>query len=391
MKKIVLSTLAALTLGSVVANASALKLYQDENGQVFTSPAEGRTLIKTSDTPTYAKASKLKFSGVHYIGLTSKDLKDGDRTTNFEVRRNYLQVKAYLLEDPKSYFRVTLDTSYDAKHDGHADIYAKYMYLYLNDVLPSTGVEIGMAHRPWIDYEEHQSWLTRSVSKVFAESSEAGHLTNSADLGVNFKTKTPYFTSEVGLFNGEGYHGENEYDDDDNVTASIGKGLSTEWRFTAALLGNGKVHRKATKDTYFDASFYGQYNVENAKNDGKTYKIYGLHTVYNTPVYLVSGQYVVADSNQEDTTDFNGKGFSINGEYRFGEEKEFSLVGRYDYWKNENTTTSATSEEKNYIYGAAYQQNKNVKWLVTGQTYYVVGTDDEKDYNSLMVTTEVHW
>lgn len=45
MKKIILSAVTALTLGSVAANASDIKLYQDANGQVFTSAAEGRTLL----------------------------------------------------------------------------------------------------------------------------------------------------------------------------------------------------------------------------------------------------------------------------------------------------------------------------------------------------------
>lgn len=363
MKKIIFSTLAALTLSSTILNAS-------------------------ETTPVFAKASKLKFSGVHYLGFTYKD-KNSEKTQNFEVRRNYLQVKAYLLENPKSYLRVTLDTSYDAKNDGHADIYAKYMYLYMDSVLPNTGVEVGMVHRPWIDYEEHQSWLTRSVSKVFSETSEAGHLTNSADLGFNFKTKTDFFTSEIGLFNGEGYHGTNS----DNAT--IGDGLSAEWRFTAAIMGNGKIHRKATKDTYFDASFFGQYNIDNAKTEGKTYKIYGLHTVYNMPSFLIAAQYITATNDQRNTskgqgtTAFNGSGFSINSEYRFGNDKEFSIVARLDQWENENTKTSKTDDETNIIGGFAYQQNKNVKWLATFQDYNA--DDNTQDYTAAMITAEVHW
>lgn len=43
MNKIALSAVAAFTLGSVAANA--IELYQDANGQVFTAPGEGRTLI----------------------------------------------------------------------------------------------------------------------------------------------------------------------------------------------------------------------------------------------------------------------------------------------------------------------------------------------------------
>jgi hypothetical protein len=242
-----------------------------------------------------------------------------------------------------------------------------------------------MAHRPWIDYEEHQGWHMRSISKVFAEASEAGHLTNSADLGVNFKTKTPYFTSELGLFNGEGYHGKN----DGNNT--IGDGNSAEWRLTGAFMGNGEKKRKPLKDTYADVSFFGQYNVDSSKNEGETYKIYGLHAVYNTPSILISAQYIVADNDLANSDDFNGDGYSINGTFRFGAKKQFSVLGRYDRWKNEDSTTNAvTLTEDNYIYGASWQQNKNLKWLFTGQTYNIKETD-LSDWNSAMLTAEIHW
>ena len=45
MKKIVLSSLVALTLGTVSATAGDVTFYQDANGQVFTQPAEGRVAI----------------------------------------------------------------------------------------------------------------------------------------------------------------------------------------------------------------------------------------------------------------------------------------------------------------------------------------------------------
>ncbi|WP_321777428.1 hypothetical protein [Sulfurimonas sp.] len=398
MKKIVLSALTVLTIGTVGATAGDIKLYSNKDGQVFTTAGEGRTELRSSSTKVSAKASKLKFSGTHYLGFINKNMKEGDSTNNFEMRRNYLQVKAYLLEDPKSYLRVTLDATYTnktANGEGHANVYVKYAYLYLNEVLPFTGVEFGMVHRPWIDYEEHQGWWMRSISKVFVEASEAGHLTNSADLGFNFKTKTDYFTSELGIFNGEGYHGSN-----DNGGANdeeIGDGVSAEWRLTASILGNGKKKRKPLKDNYFDASFFGQYNMQNSHNAdaaGKLadYKFYGLHTVYNMPSFLIAAQYVKSENDRIDsTTDWNGQGYSVNGTYRIGDKKQFSVVARYDRWENKDTVSNdVTSKENSYIYGLAWQQNKNVKWLLSGQTYDVENSTN-KDWTSAMITAEVHW
>ena len=54
-------------------------------------------------------------------------------------------------------------------------------------------------------------------------------------LGVNFKTKMDYFSSEIGMFNGEGYHADKEANNQKNSTD-----LSLEWRFTGHVLGNGK-------------------------------------------------------------------------------------------------------------------------------------------------------
>ena len=180
MKKILLSTVAVATL-STMAMA-------------------GESVVK-SHVPV------LKFSGTHYLGFVSSSPEKGDSTNDFETRRNYLQVKAYFKENPKDYMRITLDTH---DKDGESGVRLKYAYLYLDNVLPNTGVELGQAHRPWIDYEEHNGWNYRSISKVFVEEKNAGHLTNSADRGVNFKTKTPYVSSELGLFNGEGYHNEED-------------------------------------------------------------------------------------------------------------------------------------------------------------------------------------
>lgn len=390
-----MSAVAALAIATT--GLSATQFYVDEQGQVFTTEGQGRKALETKESSVFSKTSKLEFSGTHYLGFTNQDMKEGDSTNNFEVRRNYFQVKAYILDDPKSYLRVTLDATYSnstANAGGHADVHVKYAYLYLNNILPFTGMELGMVHRPWIDYEEHQGWWMRSVAKVFVEASEAGHLTNSADLGFNLKTKTPYFTSEVGIFNGEGYHGTN--DNNGLGDAEIGDGLSAEWRATAALLGNGDKKRNPLKDNYFDVSFFGQYNMDNSANAdslGKTedYKFYGFHTVYNMPSFLISAQYITSDNNQVNTTEWNGEGYSVNGTLRFGEKKEFSAFARFDGWKNENTTTGVvTSEEENFIYGLAWQQNKNIKWLLSGQTYNVDNSNN-KDYTSAMLTAEVHW
>jgi len=403
MKKIVLSTLAALTLGSAALNANSMKFYQDENGQVFTSAAEGRTLIKDKSTSVFSKADKLKFSGLTYIGYTFNDVEDGttstganfnDDSSQFEIRRAYFQLKAYLLDDPKSYYRVTFDVHQDNKALGNATdgdmlLRIKYAYLYLNNVLPFTGVEVGIAHRPWHDYEEHNAWYYRNISKVLVEQKNGADLSNSADFGFNFKTRTQYFDSEFGLFNGEGYH-----------AVQLEKGMSFEWRTTAHLLGVRGKDKQTTK-TYWDASFFGQYNKDHKSNatapTGFDDLVFGgVHTVFNMPSFLVSAQYVTSQDTADNNTYVSvqaGSGYSVNGEYRFGEEKEFRVLGRYDRWTRDYISTDIRDGkyQDTYIAGFAWDQNRNVEWVANIDITNNEDGSNREQFNgtAYMVTAEV--
>jgi hypothetical protein len=392
MKTTILSAIAALTLGSVAASATTF--YQDANGQVFTQPAEGRTAIKTP-TPLFSHTNKLKFSALTYIGYTYDDYKSDtstvdykDDTSDFEIRRAYFQVKAYLLDDPKSYYRVTFDVSKDVT--GDEKVRAKYAYLYLNNVFTNTGVEVGLAHRPWHDYEEHNAWYYRSISKVLIEDKKSGpDLSNSADFGMMFKTRTQYFDADYGIFNGEGYH-----------SVSNGNGMSFEWRATAHILGvSGKD--KQTKKTYWDASFYGQYNkghktgtLVNGSTENQDLIFGGLHTVYNQPNFLIAAQYV----KSLDTSDTPyvvsaqaGEGYSINGEYRMGADKEYRLIARYDAWTKEQAAGTAEPQDSSYILGGAWHQNHNLEWVANViVTDNDAGSDkEEANGTQYMVTAEV--
>ena len=405
MNKIVLSALAALTITSVSANAGDVKLYQDADGQVFTTAAEDRKELKKS-TPTLAShASKLKFSGLTYVGYTFNDYKDGATSnpevnfkhdeSQFELRRAYFQLKAYLLDDPKSYYRVTLDAHQNSEDD--MVVRMKYGYLYLNEILPATGVEVGLVHRPWHDYEEHNAWYFRDIAKVFVEDGNSAHLSNSADFGFNFKTKTEFFDSEVGIFNGEGYHS----DMNDDAGDKAGTGMSAEWRATAHILG---VNGKDKQDTkrYFDASFFGQYNINHKSSadgiDGNYDDLVfmGLHTVYNMPSLLVSAQYILSTDTADNSSYVSaqaGEGFSVNGEYRLGTHKNYRVLARYDNWTDTELVSSDETAKNTYIAGMAWDQNHNLQWVLNATiTDNEEGNGREK-YNGVayMLTAQIEF
>ena len=341
MKKVLLSAVAIATLTTAV------------------TAGEGTTVK--------SKVPVLKFSGTHYLGFINSSPKEGDSTNKFETRRNYFQVKAYMKDNPKDYMRITLDT-HDT--DGESGVRLKYAYLYLDNVLPNTGVEFGQVHRPWIDYEEHNAWNYRSISKVFVEEKNAGHLTNSADRGINLKTKLEYFSSELGILNGEGYHNEED-----------GASLSEEWRLTGHILGTGK--KKAKKSLqYANISFFGQQNQESNKHKNEDLNWYGVHAVYNQPEFLISAQYIdVTDANDA----YKGSGYSVNGEYRVAHK--WNLLGKYDSFEMDVDS----KEKKRAIAGVSYEYNHNVDFILNYLKEGGDALDKQKTRDAVMLTAEVEW
>ena len=338
MKKILLSTLALATLATA-----------------------GESTVK-SHVPV------LKFSGTHYLGFVNSNNDDDVTKNKFETRRNYLQVKAYMKENPKDYMRITLDTHDDS--DGESGVRLKYAYLYLDNILPNTGIELGQAHRPWIDYEEHNSWNYRSISKVLVEEKKAGHLTNSADRGINLKTKMPYFSSELGIFNGEGYHNKED-----------GDSMSGEWRLTGHILGTGKEKAKPSK-TYANVSFFGQQNKNSNKHKNEDLNWMGVHAVYNQPNFLVAAQYIdVQDADDK----YKGDGYSVNGEYRVAED--WNLIGRYDLFDMADNS----GEKKRALAGVTYKYNHNVEFIANylKEGGSALSSSDSQD--AIMLTAQVEW
>jgi hypothetical protein len=362
MKKILLSTVAMATI--ITASSGSSELEELKNR---ISTLEKYSHIK-SKVPT------LKFSGKHYVGFVNSNKENGDSTNKFETRRNYFQVKAYM--NKKDFFRTTFDTTQDDIGDWKVRL--KYAYLYLDELLPNTGIEIGQAHRPWIDYEEHGAWNYRSIDKVFFEDGNGAHLNNSADIGFNLKTKTTNFSSEVGIFNGEGYHAEED-----------GKGLSAEYRFTYHALATGKKKRKNNLE-YFDISAHGVNSSKDAKRKNKDWKVTAFHAVYNNPSFLIAAQHI--DSTNEDKK-YQGDGYSINSEIRPFETKKTFFIARYDNWDQDDATEELGfgkhEDVETLIYGVVHKYNKNVSFIVNIKD--IDTKSENEDKRDLMLSAEVNW
>ncbi|MBK3331819.1 hypothetical protein GWK41_01905 [Persephonella atlantica] len=339
--------------------------------------------IYKKDRPVSTKAKKLKFGGKAYIGYTFKDKKNGTDEGGFEVRRGYFVTKYYF--NKKDHFRFTFDVSWQYHKENSSEgkeisLKVKHLYLYkdISSIIPYTGFELGIAHTPWLDYEEHSGWWFRSISKTFFESSDGAHLLPSADAGIDFKTKTEYFSAEYGIFDGEGYDHIGRKD-----KGTKGNKPMIDGRLTWHVLGGGKKKPKPLSQTYANISLHAL-NSYNHRGSNDDLTVYQIHAVYNQPLFLVAGQYIKSDwyTNSENS----GDGYSFNFEIRPILDHKISILGRYDHWNSDDNT----KDRDQYIYGVAWHMNKYITWILNGITVdYDKGSS--KDYTKYMITAEVHY
>jgi len=352
------------------------------------------------------KFKKYEIGGKAYLGYTYTVTKRKyqnpqiNDSGDFRVDRFYFDTKAYISD--KDYIRFTTDLNQDSNSDGSKTLKLKikYGYLYkdISDLIPYTGFEFGIAHTPWVDYEESSGWSYKAVDKTFMESGNGMGLWGSADLGVDFKTKTPYVTSEIGMFNGEGY-------DKINTSSKNSSGFhnSFEGRVTYHVFGNGDKGVNPTKDQYANISLHLASNVDyyDLYPTHKNLNLYHIHAVYNHPMFLIAAQYGKTDYNSVSSQ--AGDGYSVNAEVR--PVQDWALFARYDYWKFKDgyqKTVKDYKDRKAYYAGVAYTMNKYVKWIANVAAFdykassYCSGAtcdtkNNDKDKTLYMLTAELSW
>lgn len=397
VEKGILTEQEAAVIDEQLAKEEAEKAkYQAEIDKVAMETKEKLDKLnkKIGDTPTLAgKFKKFEIGGKAYVGYTYTDTKKQYTANNdkgdFEVRRFYFDTKAFL--NDKDHIRFTTDLASPNNNNKDYKLKIKYGYLYkdISSLIPHTGFEFGISHTPWIDFEEHSGWWYRSVDKTFIESGYGMGLWPSADLGLNFKTKTPYITAEYGIFNGEGY-------DKINTSSQKSSGFhnSLEGRLTYHIFGNGDKKLNPTKDQYANISVHLASNIgyNDAYLTHKNLNLYHIHAVYNHPLFLLAAQYGKTDYNNSSTS--AGSGYSINGEIR--PLQDWSIFARYDYWSPKSKVLSKLDNRKAYYAGVAYTMNKYVKWIVNYEKFDwkdgVPGANQDKnDKTQYKLTAELSW
>ncbi|WP_456464552.1 hypothetical protein [Persephonella sp.] len=386
MRKILLTAISLSFVSSVfgeeISDPVIKKLY--EKGILTKEEAvQLQKDLTKKETPVSSKSKKLKFGGKAYIGYTFTDRNNGTDEGNFEVRRGYFITKFYF--NKKDHIRFTLDITRQYKNENpdegnEINFKIKHLYLYkdISNIIPATGFELGIVHTPWLDYEEHSGWWFRSISKTFYEAKDGAHLLPSADAGLEFKTKTEYFSSEYGIFDGEGYDHIGRKD-----RGNKGNKPMIEGRITWHIFGGGKKKPKPLSQTYANISLHAL-NSFNHRGSDDDLTVYQIHGVYNQPLFLVAGQYIKSDWYKD--SENKGNGYSFNFEIRPIMDHKVSIFGRYDRWDSKKSKY----DREMFIYGIAWRMNKYITWIVNGITTDY-DKENSKDYRKYMITAEVHY
>lgn len=281
----------------------------------------------------------------------------------FTLKRGYINIKKKINDTFSG--RITPDITVD----NTGDVKVRLKYLYLNYNLPSFGIvnkpyfEIGLIHRPWLDFQEHINRY-RVQGTMFLE---RNHILNSADNGVGFfcllgnemdedyrKNVNKHFAGKygsfaLGIYNGGGYHApENNKNKtlESRVTIrplyAVIPGLQLS--YNGAI---GKGNTPESRDWNFNALFVS-YERSELVLTGELYKGKGN-----------SGGSAIRDTVSFAAVPQNG--YSFFGEWILFNPK-YSIIGRYDHFTQDFLPDDLSTNRS--IIGLAYRFAPGCKALI---------------------------
>ena len=288
-------------------------------------------------TAKILKALKgLNVGTLAYVDFSGGEVND-DSYNRFAVTRGYINIKKKIT--PWFGFRVTPD----AHQDDTGDYKLRLKYLYATFSPPDFGFftdmisEVGISHMPWLDFEEHINPY-RCQGTMFIERAKTF---NSADVGVsirgNFggqldkeyqKNVSKYYPGKwgswhVGVYNGGGYHADEETDN-----------KVPEWRLSIrplpGIIPGLQLH------------YFGLYGKGNRYFEDKApdYKVNLGMVSYQNAWVTLTGQYARTEGNNggklvdpvtSEALKAGGYSFFANAKLPVCDGK-WNLFGRYDHF-----------------------------------------------------------
>ena len=332
----------------------------------------------------------LTIKGQWFLSYQAGNVKEQD-FNQFLLKRGYITVERNL--SSKITGRITPDISVDREGDGMGDIELRLKYCYLKYNLPNSAIftkpsiEFGLAHRPWLDFEEHINRY-RVQGTMFLE---RNNIFNSADYGVtlvsylggemddeyqkNVSKSYPgkYGSLAIGIYNGGGYHAIEK-----NTNKTI------EGRLTVRPLIQSIPGLQLT---YLGA--FGKGNTESAPD----WALNAGFLSWENQNFVLTGMYFSCEGNsfgsavQSFGEPIKQDGYSIFGELKLCSQK-FSVIARHDYFNSKIKPNKISTNR--YITGLAYHFLKGCKIVLD---YDTVETNEvNKNRDSIYeLAVEVHY
>jgi len=295
---------------------------------------------------------------------------DNEKENLFTVTRGYINVNVRLNETFSG--RITPDMSLDQEGDGIGSLELRLKYVYLKWKMPDilflskSYLEMGLVHRPWLDFEEHINNY-RVQGTMFVE---RNNLINSADFGVTFLTLFGgeinenfqknvnetypglYGSMAIGIYNGGGYHALEE-----NKNKSIETRISIR-PFPQIIPG-------------LQLSYHGVYGKGNVRNEPDWTVNMGFFSWDHENVVITGTYYSGLGNFAGSAIDTLGNPYSQDGYSVFGEytiqKLNIGVMSRYDFFRQ--TRYGMIGKSKRYIFGIAYYFYKQSKFLLDYDVY----------------------
>jgi hypothetical protein len=337
----------------------AAAAYQESVTNLVTLPAAGEELKGVKN---------LKVGALAYLSYQDGTKADGSDYNDFVVKRAYIDIRKQLT----SYFgaRITPDVVQQA--DGNLELRFKYLYGQFNwdgfGLLQSPYVEFGVAHMPWLDFEEHINRF-RMQDTMFMERNA---LFNSADLGVLFGANLgPELDEEyrervndnyagrwgsfgIGVYNGGGYHAV------ENNTNQVIEGRLSVRPIPGIVPG-------------LQLSVFGVSGRGNDRDELDVpvpdWDVLAGMISYESPRFVATAQYERGSGNQKgsavgpDGAALEHDGYSFFTEIRLDREQKFSVIGRYDRFDIDRNDPESDVKTR-WIAGFAWRFYKGNYWLL---------------------------
>lgn len=377
VEKGILSEQEAVTVMQDMEKETAEQGKKTEEG--IGQKATGTAPEEKKDLEKIAKTLKgFKFGGLWYLSYGSG--KTGSTTNsaqfnNFNIKRGYLTVEKELF--PWFSGRITTDvttvslTSHfvdpsenvSLNLNGSLALRIKYLYGLLTapDIvfLTRPSAEVGVAHTPWLDFEEHVNYY-RLQDTMFIE---RNGITASADYGITFATLLGgvvnedyrnnvnpaypgrYGSVQAGIYNGGGY-------------------AAGEQNRNKVLEGRLTVRPLPDIIPGLQLSYFGVTGKGNTNKEPDWRANLGFAS-FEHEYFVVTGQYFWGKGNAAGADANDKRGYSFFAELK--PLKKVSAIGRFDHFDpNKNVSNDLSGENNRYIAGVAYhidRQHNNMVLL----------------------------